>query len=1028
MSTQELGFDIDLAEIEEYACLTISFGNFDEIQKKFKKTSQIETLKDKLKKIILDYFEEKELYVDFFNDKFIIRFFQNLSFQSSVRTALNSALALMQKFSKISYNLQKKKNVKLDCRMTILKHELITDSRGYNQDIEIKSLQEVDRSTYYSELEILTDQYVNTAISRKFKQDIIYSTQTDNKYMEFYRFPLATVLEIIEEPEETETNDLIKQELPQIEVFDDEKTKIKSIDFSLIDINSEFLELNEADLPQILQMILHNQAFVSLVYAADCPFMSSYIRNIIDISSPVSVHLTCQENLKNTPYMFLKMMLSVLLGIDFNDVSRQQEMYEQLHAFDETDCLYRLFRAEINPNISPDAAHNIFKNVFLQIMENVQNITFFVERIDLCDETSLEFLTEFLPQIIKSRISFVFTANEGYALHKRIPELLYSEKYKNITVHKSSFQDLLTKVQEDVYPLMDTEYIYKIRAASNGNVFQYKNTIQYLKDTHVLFKGQDGQYILNKTKTVIIPTSCEQLVKKRFEALSEVDAKTLCYLVFAGGFLAKSTLQRLGVENVEDVVQSLSDKQFAHVVNNLIYVESYNLISKYIINSIVSKNKDAIVNDMLAKGVKVEWFKTANILEIFNLLELALSHGDFNCYLENSKLFFEQLKATTYVSPEIKQLEKRVYSVLEVYITKYPSEKIYPIAKIMQEDAIKKQEINRIIDISGKILDSSMMDKNYRLAEKCVRYIMNQLVNIKLSSEREIFHVAYYSYQCINAKILFFRGRHKRCAELLCEMLSLVQKPEMRQKFVENGIDVILQAALVYGAISKVILCQPDLGLYLNQIASIYGELDWFGSVISLEMFIHSEEYLVDDNVEGIAGVINLFIKAFSIEEFNYKQLAQNIHKMKLAAKKKKDVFGELLADLLTGYCYQQLELSKSLFIYEDVKQYAESKGIRFIGVLANLFIASYYSKIDVNKSISVLNSEKSRITQRGSEEILLDTLCNIITYNIALSNPNFGIDINAVTYKMQYAFDSLKLSKMSVLLDMPKTEEISEE
>ena len=149
---------------------------------------------------------------------------------------------------------------------------------------------------------------------------------------------------------------------------------------------------------------------------------------------------------------------------------------------------------------------------------------------------------------------------------------------------------------------------------------------------------------------------------------------------------------------------------------------------------------------------------------------------------------------------------------------------------------------------------------------------------------------------------------------------------------------------------------------------------------------------------------------------------------MKLAAKKKKDVFGELLADLLTGYCYQQLELSKSLFIYEDVKQYAESKGIRFIGVLANLFIASYYSKIDVNKSISVLNSEKSRITQRGSEEILLDTLCNIITYNIALSNPNFGIDINAVTYKMQYAFDSLKLSKMSVLFDMPKTEEISEE
>ena len=125
---------------------------------------------------------------------------------------------------------------------------------------------------------------------------------------------------------------------------------------------------------------------------------------------------------------------------------------------------------------------------------------------------------------------------------------------------------------------------------------------------------------------------------------------------------------------------------------------------------------------------------SSNILEVFNLLELALSHGDFNCYLENSKLFFEQLKATTYVSPEIKRLEKRVYSVLETYITKYPSEKIYPIVKKIQEDAIKKQEMNRIIDISGKLLDSAMMDKNYILAEKSVRYIMNQLVNIKISN------------------------------------------------------------------------------------------------------------------------------------------------------------------------------------------------------------------------------------------------------------------------------------------------------
>ena len=117
-----------------------------------------------------------------------------------------------------------------------------------------------------------------------------------------------------------------------------------------------------------------------------------------------------------------------------------------------------------------------------------------MERVDFCDETSLEFIAEFLPQIIESQISFVFTSSENFALHKKIPEFLYSEKYKNITVYKSNFQDLLTKVQDDVLPLLNTEYIPKLRAASNGNIFQYKNIIQYLKDTQILFKGKDDQY------------------------------------------------------------------------------------------------------------------------------------------------------------------------------------------------------------------------------------------------------------------------------------------------------------------------------------------------------------------------------------------------------------------------------------------------------------------------------------------------------------------------------------------------------
>lgn len=1027
------------SETDEFACLAITFPNLEDLRPALKNKQIFNKFYKKLKGFIFNYAAQQDNRAQLIDNTFIIKYYKEFSMSSSVNKAVKSAIELMNKVAEISYKLKKSKNVKMACKMTILKRTLENDNESFNTGLNIKLINtEAKKDDYADGLQFITDQYINNIISRQYKLEMIYSSQVNDELLEFYEFPIKDHLTpIIEEEVDEKINILTKpKDLPKITDIEDEKEKIDLYSDKVINIDtkSEFIKLQGIDVPKKIQECLSTPTFITLKAEPKLTIPSYILKDSIKKINPKLLHVVCSEGFVYEPYAFFKELIASYLCIDTKLANLDTASRNKIKAFDKNDFIYKLLIHETLVDVEPQDALQTYMEIFYSFIQNQKGSVILIENFDLIDETSLEFLISFIENFDNLGISFIVTVPDTYIVHKEINELLYLEAYKEISIQKTEFEKLVETIPEDISEVKDSFYFKKIQDQFFGGILYFNNALQYLRDTNV-FISHENKLLINSEKTIIFPTSLEQLMTKRFEALEENECYVLAYASYLGNKMIIGILNDLGIDKLDEAIRSLCDKKLITCSDFIIEVQNFRLLQKCIKDFLADDVKELITKNILEKlntktidVIKFQGLITESQMIIYKLSKYAISHGDYNAYLRNCKRFLSIIDnlPKKNVLPELKEAKQDIYAQLSKYLNKYPSHKIYAISKIIFDDCMRKKDDLKIMNTSSLMLDSALLGENYILAQQSLHQVLIRLLNPALTEGNENVQSKYFFYSCINIKILFHAGRFSQCIEAVDKILISINQELFAQLAASNvskdAFINYLMSILLYGALARVFICDTSLRSYLEKVKHMFSQdVPAKVDIINLEKVLHKLDIEVDHTAteyDMTSQIISAIVNAFLSFDNNYDKFAQDIYQAKLIARTQKEAFWSLLCDLLIGYCYQKLDANiKAEVIFTDVATIAQKSGMSFVLALANWFIANLkYECHEYETAYKIISENIITISRYGADDVIISILSYILQINIIIAQNVFDTDLEPILYKINYACDKCNLK---YLMDM---------
>lgn len=1015
------------AETDEFACLAITFPNLEDLRPALKNKQIFNKFYKKLKAFIFNYAKQQDNRAQLIEDNFIIKYYKEFSMSSSVNKAVKSAIELMNKVAEISYKFKKSKGVKMACKMTILKRTLENDNESFNTGLNIKLINTENKKEDYADgLQLITDQYINSIISRQYKLEMIYSSQVNDELLEFYEFPIKEQLvPIVDEEEDKKSNILTKpKELPKIADLNQEEEKIDLYADKVIDIATkcQFISVQGIDVPTKLRELLQKDVFVAIKSTEKLSVSSLDIKETLNSLGKNVLHVVCSEGFVYDPYACFKELIASSLSIDTKLANLDTHSKKKISAFDENDYVYNLLIHGELLDVDPQQSLKTYMDIFLKFIEAQKGAVIFIENFDLIDETSLEILISLIESFENYGISFVVTVPEGYLVHREINNLLYMDIYTEITVAKTDFDRLLDAIPEDISEVRESFYIEKIKDLYQGGTLYFEHAIQYLKDMNV-FLEHEGKLIINSEKTIIFPTNLEQLLVKRFESLEENACFVLAYATYLGNNMIIGILNDLGIEKLNEALSALREKKLISAKDFIIEIENYRILQKCIKEFLSDDLKKLITTNIFEKlhaktidVIKSLGLITESLPTIYELSKYAITHGDFNAYLRNCKRFLNLVSNIPPKSllPELKEAKNDIYNTLGKYLNKYPSHKIYAISKVIFDSCMRKKDDLMIMNTSSLMLDSALMGENYILAQQSLHHVLIRMLNPALTEGNTNIQSKYFFYSCINVKILFNAGKYQQCIEVLDKIIGSINQ----ELFIQLGQSNVSKDAfvnyfmtiLVYGALSRVIVCDKTLEKFFDRINYMFGQdVPGKNAILQLQKLLHNEEFEYSENLselDSTSQIISSFISSFKKFDGDYNQFAQNIYNVKLLARTYKEPFWSLLSDLLIAYCYQKLGSDlKAKVIYSDVLSVAQKSGMGFLLVLANYFMANLnydLHKFDVTSKL--IGDNIITIARTLPDVKFMAILSYILQINTIISQSLYDTDIEPILYKINYA------------------------
>ncbi len=1026
---KKCGFDTEKSVImnesntDDFVMLTIDFPNMDEMKTHLGSAKLLNKFKVNLDKIIADYTKSIGLRRQLIGKTYVIRCDKDYTFSSSAATAVKTAIELLNRITAMNCKLSQKKNASIRCNMFLLKRSIDADPNDYQSGFNISLLNQnakTKETKILNTFQVLTDDEVSDAIDAEYKISPLNSVMINDEMVMFYEVDLREFVKVEypeeEEEQEIEIPNFVQNMLVEQDKLDGQALNnldspgdpdaiydIETINFD--EINCEFMRTENID---VLFHILNKFQTIpkGILAIKTAELYKPYSLKVLNAAADTGkfnniISLTCYDEMKYSPYSFFRDLVSAIFEYTVSQKLFFQNDFSMFASVDPDGLIRDLITLKQRGNDNTEDTRYVYFDIFLTLLQIIPKTLIFIEDFDKIDASSydvLKFLFEAFEQL---DISFLITYDKDFSLHKDCHFLLSKPYYTEISLKPTPFEKMIEENKIYYRNILSNFYFQRIAKYSCGSILFIDIAIQYLIESGVYAADDDSIEMINP-KTIIIPSNLDRLVARRLNLLQDDAAamKFLTSVVLLGTRIDMGTIESLGYENVNEIIENLTNMGFMYQYNNCIYFPNYNLlrnnllttISKIYLKEVAEELFEKVFNPDMPSPVKAYLY---GLLEDYDnerlqweqLAQVNLSLGDFSSYLNCTNKILQILDKNTDPDrqEEIDTYKLQLYENISNNLYEYVPDKTSEIAEVTLKNLEKSTDVEKIIVLCNKMINGSLYAGNYTHALELTHKVLSLIPPSSLNPADGNFNSYFFLMSMLHIQILFNIGALVDALDVGYKVLNVINretidslKPDYMSK--EDFVGFITDS-VGYVALANVLLLVGNVQEFLKIVRT---DLDFIPK--SYDIFITLQDLLhgvkthpsvqqIDAN-DRFGGVILHIINAFVNFTGDYKMFAEDIYRAKVLAKDNRLHQLELFSDLLIGYAYLQLESYKKA----DAIVYQIIKATNGNGMTTLLYVAWYVmselhlrqNKYDVAFGIvnnSLIQLEKNNTT---SEYLLM--------------------------------------------------------
>ena len=947
--------------IEEFAVLTIDITNFDDIKSAFKSEKIKNQFKTNLYSLVKKTAYQKKLRTQFFENTFIIRFCKDYSFVESCKSAIDFSVFVAQSITEINQKLFDAKGIALKVQMAIQKRDIYSKPEEYKSGVNIDVVYSSSGVTIYNNIETIVDSYVYQATKEEYPFQSLSALYIKNRMVMFFELVLS---KIIKPEDKKELKKAVK--LPKYADYVPEEEPDESVLINFSGLNCTFSRAKEESVTAELRKInAKNPQNTIISIKGDerkeklSELSNETLSNVFEGCK--IVRFSCFDKNKYSAFGLLKQIVFEYYSINEETFLLNPKNYE--NKINNKNLLDLINMSPTNKAHPEDVRFGYFETFRDFIAAIPYKTIFVIEDFEYIDESSLEILKYIIDNKFLGNIGFVVSYSKDFSLHRQSHFLLAQPYYSELYMKPTPFEKMIEGNKEYYKNILDDFYFHRIAKYSCGSILFLDIALQYLVESEV-YTADDTTIYLSNPKTIIIPSSLNKLFKRRLNLMQdEPDVmKFLATVLLLGTRIDRATLNSLGYENLDEIIDKLANMGYLYFYNNCMYFPNYNLLRENLLGTMNKETLQEMANELFEKvldesmpsPVKSYLYgllgdSESQLKEWQKLMQVNLSLGDFNSYLNCAN---EILKILDKNKDEEKQEEIENYK-LELYenisnnLYEYVPAKTQEIAEVTLENLEKTTNIDQIIQLCSKMIQGYMTAGDFNRALELMHKVLSLLPGASIDPLDPNFNQYLLLMSIVHIEILFNIGAMSECIDVGYRVLSIVNKNNIEtvkpEHITAENFKSMIFDAVGYVAIANILQLQGNLKQFFEIVRTNFDDLPQsYDLFLSLESLVRGEivqpqKELVSED-DKFSGVIFHVINAFQNISFDYIAFAEEIYQAKILAKLYHLHQIELCLDALIGYAYMKLEsyVKASAILFKIIK------AANINGMMTLLYLAWY--------------------------------------------------------------------------------------
>lgn len=999
--------DIRDAKIKEFALVSIEFSNINQLIELFG-AQAFKDIKKALYKTVEMEAKKHDSRTDELRPGLVsVRFTKKRTFEDSCNAAMEFAVQLSKLLGKLNKKLEKAKETSLKVKIGV--------SIGNIFDRRVTAREERSISTN-NDIDVIVNPKIYMTTRENYEYEQVMSVFVNNEMVTFYRLvpeepgedpnakKMAQFKQLAERPIDWD-KEQEHEDLPKVGFSD---KKYNSIDCPHNKLQQTIVELLEKSKNGALINVVGDNKSGKLNNVSLSKLRSTFQNHKF-------VDVCCTEHIKFYPFGLFRTVIRTYLGLNEIEPDKNQEQYfirSKLSGILSSD------RSELESLLSLESTarknideirYKLFEQIknFFMAVSSKGDFVFLIEDFENIDRGSLDCFKYLVDnEIFSKKVTFILSTSSNFYLSKQFFKLNSFDNYYEIKLKHNTVEEIVGYIRSKSKDAKKNYLFKKIVENSRGSIFYIDQALHYLVENEIL-KPLSGALEVVSKKTVFIPNSVEEIIKRRIERLlfNQKVSDLFVKMVLLGPSISLNLMKSVDNADSEVTLKILQKMDLVDLSNKQnILIKNYNLVRNGVLKSLEKERLIKIAQEICTKfnitvdvahPVAVDCLEfSGQIKEACDLLN-RLSHlfllvGDVSAFIECSDKFLAVIDDTFdekgesefgYKRQEVNKIRLEIYEQIGKLCFEYYPEVAFDHLKTVIEQAEREQNEEKIIKLSTIIVQACNLIGNYIDALEYIGKIISRTDKGAFKVNSATFSPKFYLLNFIKIQSLFNLGRLDECIILAEEALPVFKTikdsnmlaDELSPKLVENTV----RDTGLFLVKAKILQMRPDAEQEIQNFSMIAGN-----NPTLIEALRLANKVIKGVNPEVKSGINRLlsnkshnkdtmmFLAVLSIccnmQTGDLQHAANTAYSVRSIAEEYKDYQTLCFFDLAVGQAYKAIgNLAKAREIYQDVLKTSAEKNIMNVMFMSWYLISSLeYAEGNVEFAIDLMDKANMVVEQ----------------------------------------------------------------